>query len=165
MDTGGAERRTSAGGGGAERRSPAWSAGVRQACSTAGRGVIVLIAAVWPAACRPAAPGPAATPGGAADPPDAAWFVDGAAAAGLDFVHFNGMTGKFYSPEMTGPGAGLFDYDNDGDLDVYLVQGDLLGDAARRCSRHPRISRRATGCTATTSRSRRTESAGSASPT
>ena len=60
--------------------------------------------------------------------PDGEWFVDRAAEAGLDFVHFNGMTGEFYQPEMAGPGAGLFDYDNDGDLDVYLVQGELLGD-------------------------------------
>ena len=56
------------------------------------------------------------------------WFVDRAAAAGLDFVHVNGMTGRFYQPEMMGPGVGLLDYDNDGDLDVYLVQGGRLGD-------------------------------------
>ena len=55
------------------------------------------------------------------------WFVDRAQASGLNFVHFNGMTGSFYQPEIMGPGVGLLDYDNDGDLDVYLVQGQLLG--------------------------------------
>ena len=55
------------------------------------------------------------------------WFTDGAADAGLDFVHFNGMSGEFYFPEIMPPGVGLLDVDDDGDLDVYLVQGRLLG--------------------------------------
>ena len=55
------------------------------------------------------------------------WFVDRAHEAGIDFVHFNGMSGEFYFPESMAPGVGLLDYDNDGDLDVYLVQGTMLG--------------------------------------
>ena len=57
----------------------------------------------------------------------AEWFTDQAEASGLDFVHFNGMTGRFYQPEIMAPGAALFDFDNDGDLDVYLVQSRMLG--------------------------------------
>ena len=62
---------------------------------------------------------------GSQQPPE--WFIDRAPEVGLDFVHFNGMSGKFYQPEIMAPGVGLFDYDNDGDLDVYLVQGQMLG--------------------------------------
>ena len=36
------------------------------------------------------------------------------------------MTGKFYLPEITGSGGALFDFDNDGDLDVFLVQGNTI---------------------------------------
>ena len=60
-------------------------------------------------------------------PGELEWFVDRAEETGLDFRHFNGMSGEFYFPEIMPPGVGLLDYDNDGDLDVYLVQGQMLG--------------------------------------
>jgi hypothetical protein len=55
------------------------------------------------------------------------WFVDRAVETGLDFVHFNGMSGAQYYVEHMGPGVALLDYDNDGDLDVFIVQGQMLG--------------------------------------
>jgi enediyne biosynthesis protein E4 len=58
---------------------------------------------------------------------DNAWFADAAAQAGLIFTHFNGMSGEFYYPEIMPPGVALVDYDNDGDLDVFVVQGRMLG--------------------------------------
>jgi len=76
-----------------------------------GAGITVALAVVA-GARMPAAPDPL--------------FVESAAATGLVFTHVNGATGKYYLPEMMGAGVALFDYDNDGDLDVFLVQSGAI---------------------------------------
>jgi enediyne biosynthesis protein E4 len=53
-------------------------------------------------------------------------FREASAATGLVFQHFNGASGSIYFPEIMGAGVALFDYDNDGDLDVYFMQGTAL---------------------------------------
>src|SRR5262249_52005143 len=50
------------------------------------------------------------------------WFVDITKEAGIDFVHDVGPVGKYFMPEIVGSGAALFDFDNDGRLDLYLLQ-------------------------------------------
>src|SRR2546427_8403829 len=93
------------------------------------RSFTTLLAVALLAGCGPD-PGDARAPSRATGPghgSDEEWFTDRASDAGLDFVHFNGMSGAFYFPEALPAGVGLLDYDNDGDLDVYLVQGQMLG--------------------------------------
>ena len=65
-------------------------------------------------------------------------FEDHAADSGVDFVHWNGAAGRYFLPEIMGAGAALVDIDADGDLDVFLVQGENLepaGTAARDATR------------------------------
>ncbi len=60
------------------------------------------------------------------------FFADRAADTGLLFAHDSGKTGRLYMPEIMGSGVALLDYDNDGDLDVYLLQGAVLDPDGRR---------------------------------
>ncbi len=62
-----------------------------------------------------------AAPAMAAPPPFQ--LVDVTRAAGIDFTHHTGGFGSRYLPETMGPGCAFLDYDNDGWLDILLVNG------------------------------------------
>ena len=98
------------------------------------RAVAVLIAiafAVELVGCRRGPePGSATSTGGA-------WFEEIAARAGITFVHTSGQTTKHLLPEIMGGGAALFDFDNDGFLDLYLVQSGSLETPRESAEREP----------------------------
>jgi hypothetical protein len=89
---------------------------------------IAAVAAALAAVAALLWPAHAAQP--ASDDHGGALFREVAAETGLSFVHDNGGRGQFYLPEIIGSGVALFDYDGDGDLDVYVIQGRPLDDAA-----------------------------------
>src|SRR6187549_2911652 len=64
-------------------------------------------------------------------------FRDVASSAGIDFVHINGASEQRFIPEIIGSGGLFFDFDNDGWLDVFLVDGGSYADpAVARRARH-----------------------------
>ena len=53
-------------------------------------------------------------------------FTDVTDAAGIEFQHFTGATGKRYMPETMGSGCAFLDYDADGNLDILFANGTNL---------------------------------------
>jgi hypothetical protein len=53
-------------------------------------------------------------------------FVDVAETAGIRFRHTDGSSGRHYFVEQIGAGCAFIDYDNDGLLDIYAVNGAPL---------------------------------------
>ena len=53
-------------------------------------------------------------------------FAEIAREAGIDFVHFSGMNEEKHFPTANGSGVAIFDYNNDGLLDLYFATATLL---------------------------------------
>src|SRR5947199_5522334 len=77
------------------------------------KGTCALSAAWWASTgIRPLAAQPSASPLFEAISPE---------ASGITWRHVNGRSPEYYLPETTGAGCGFIDYDNDGWVDIYLV--------------------------------------------
>lgn len=70
-------------------------------------------------------------------------FTDVTAQSGIGFRHAASPTSQKYLLEAMGGGVALFDYDNDGRLDIFFTNGAALGDpmppAAQPDKRDPRF--------------------------
>src|SRR5262245_17455666 len=53
-------------------------------------------------------------------------FVDVTARHGIEFSYYRGETGDFWLPETMGGGVAWVDYDGDGRLDLFFMQGCQL---------------------------------------
>ena len=65
------------------------------------------------------------------------FFRDVTEEMGVDFRHVNGFSAERRLVETVGSGGALFDYDNDGAPDLYLVQGNSLENVRMDVSSHP----------------------------
>ena len=72
-------------------------------------------------------------------------FVDATDSVNLNFVHAVGPLGTYYMPESVGSGGALYDFDNDGLLDLFLVNSgkspDAVGDFSEDVKTHSSLFR------------------------
>ena len=58
-------------------------------------------------------------------------FTEQTQQAGIHFKHTNGASKEKYLPETMGSGGLFFDYNNDGHLDIYLVNGGAINSTSQ----------------------------------
>jgi hypothetical protein len=68
---------------------------------------------------------PAAAPAAAPDETAGPWFTEITDTLHPPMIHDAGAEGDYHYEEIMTPGCGLFDYDNDGRLDIYFVNGGV----------------------------------------
>ncbi|MGH9756750.1 MAG: FG-GAP repeat domain-containing protein, partial [Candidatus Acidiferrales bacterium] len=73
-------------------------------------------------------PDPAQTAAASVDAASTPQFIDVASSLGVNFKNMAYHTSKKYLIETMGSGVALFDYDNDGRLDIFAVNGAALSD-------------------------------------
>ncbi|HID77551.1 MAG TPA: CRTAC1 family protein [Planctomycetaceae bacterium] len=112
-----------------ERQSPQQARNLRRLVGSAGvAGLLVLcVVLVWKAPLRSGGTSPpeASAAGGAAGRP-AVLLKDVTERTGITFTHTHGGTGQQYIIEAMTAGLAVFDYDNDGDEDIYFLNGAPL---------------------------------------
>lgn len=82
-------------------------------------GTLVCLFAVWISTCEIMAQIPVASQ----SPASPLLFADATKNSGIDFVHTNGGTGKNYIVETVSAGLAIFDFDGDGWMDIYFLNG------------------------------------------
>ena len=102
-------------------RAPARTSRIPAAWLLAGASVVTVVFA------RQAMPPTRQVPPASPDAPANVRFADITAESGLGaFRHVSGSAQKNYIIEVTGSGVALWDFDGDGLLDIYLVNGSTL---------------------------------------